>query len=184
MAAPADGGAAMSLVVRVVGSNDAWTTIPGMPVRYGDTLRYPSSALPPGTCEYQRTSSLWYAWQGPATTRTGVITIGGSSEPGSGSNTAVRPAIAQTTDRWGNVVSVSDPRYGGWNTTYTYNANNQLTSEHKPDGAESFVYYDALGHQVATREGRTTAALRGGKVSAAAVIRIDAAWLAVDSRCR
>ncbi|WP_157604404.1 hypothetical protein, partial [Rhizobacter sp. Root1221] len=66
VAAPADGGAAMSLVVRVAGSNDAWTTIPGTPVRFGDTLRYPSTALPPGTYEYQLTSSLWYAWQGPA----------------------------------------------------------------------------------------------------------------------
>ncbi|WP_157604366.1 hypothetical protein, partial [Rhizobacter sp. Root1221] len=123
-------------------------------MRFGDTLRYPSTALPPGTYEYQLTSSLWYAWQGPATTRTGVITIGGSGEPGTGSNTAVRPAITQVTDRWGNVVSVSDPRYAGWNTTYTYNANNQITSEHKPDGADSFVYYDALGHQVATRDAR------------------------------
>jgi hypothetical protein len=45
----------------------------------------------------------------------------------------VRPTVNQQFDRWGNVVSVSDPRAAYIKTTYRYNANNQLVQESKPD---------------------------------------------------
>ncbi|MDQ0017856.1 hypothetical protein J2W23_006277, partial [Variovorax boronicumulans] len=37
--------------------------------------------------------------------------------------------VTQNTDRWGNVVSITDPRSSAWKTTYRYNANNQLVQQ-------------------------------------------------------
>ncbi|MCZ8384134.1 LysM peptidoglycan-binding domain-containing protein [Achromobacter xylosoxidans] len=71
-----------------------------------------------------------------------------------------RPTVERTYDRWGNVATVTDPRSPYWITRYTYNANNQVTSEVRPsaDGAagagpSTTLYYDALGNNVATRDG-------------------------------
>ncbi|QNB08849.1 LysM peptidoglycan-binding domain-containing protein [Herbaspirillum frisingense] len=72
----------------------------------------------------------------------------------------LRPVVNQKTDRWGNVVEISDPRSAYWITTYSYNANNQLVKQVQPDAngnasAASPVtqlYYDQLGRQVAVRD--------------------------------
>jgi hypothetical protein len=45
----------------------------------------------------------------------------------------VRPVVTQNTDRWGNVVAITDPRSSAWTTTYRYNA---VTFRHI--GASSF----------------------------------------------
>jgi YD repeat-containing protein len=68
-----------------------------------------------------------------------------------------------TLDRWGNVLSVSDPRNPGWKTTYTYNANNQQTSITRPHFVDdngrvtssdiSEYFYDALGRSLASKDG-------------------------------
>ncbi|OJZ07381.1 MAG: hypothetical protein BGP22_17795 [Variovorax sp. 67-131] len=80
-----------------------------------------------------------------------------------------RPVINQNVDRWGNVVSISDPRSTGWITHYRYNANNQLTTQIQTDrdgnsGVDAYgnivnsnaavtrIYYDAMGRQVAVRD--------------------------------
>jgi YD repeat-containing protein len=82
-----------------------------------------------------------------------------------------RPVVKQNTDRWGNVVSITDPRSSAWQTSYRYNANNQLVQQVQSDadgnaGADangnvintnapvSQVYFDALGRQVAVRDAR------------------------------
>ena len=53
-------------------------------------------------------------------------------------------------DRWGNALSVSDARNAGWQTTYTYNAANQVLTQAKPDaggGASvTSIVYDRQGH--------------------------------------
>lgn len=72
----------------------------------------------------------------------------------------VAPFIDQTFDRWGNVLSQSDARDKDWITVFTYDFNNDLTSESQPDdeGGQSDAspvtrfYYDALGRKVATRD--------------------------------
>ncbi|TFY97069.1 LysM peptidoglycan-binding domain-containing protein [Ramlibacter humi] len=77
-----------------------------------------------------------------------------------GDNRMLRPTVYQTTDRWGNVLEVSDPRSPYWKTTYKYNANNQLVQQKQPDvaGAQSSaspvttIYYDQLGRQVAVKD--------------------------------
>lgn len=70
----------------------------------------------------------------------------------------LRPVVLQNTDRWGNVVSITDPRSSAWKTTYRYNANNQMVQQTLPDagagGAITSVFYDALGRQVAVRDAR------------------------------
>jgi len=70
-----------------------------------------------------------------------------------------RPTVERTYDRWGNVASVTDPRSAYWITRYTYNANNQMTSEVRPNsdggvgaGPATYLYYDAVGNNVATRD--------------------------------
>ncbi|MFA9289279.1 MAG: RHS repeat domain-containing protein, partial [Weeksellaceae bacterium] len=45
----------------------------------------------------------------------------------------VRPVVQQNVDRWGNVLSISDPRSTAWKTTYRYNANNQVIEQVQPD---------------------------------------------------
>ena len=78
-----------------------------------------------------------------------------------GTGSSPRPVVIQNTDRWGNVLSISDPRSAGWVTTYRYNANNQLVEQRQTDadgnvgGANAAVtqlYYDKLGRQVAVRD--------------------------------
>jgi YD repeat-containing protein len=79
--------------------------------------------------------------------------------------TQYRPTVHQTFDRWGNLLSQSDPRLATWVTTYQYNANNQLVRKVLPQvgtfnayGVASSitptteVYYDAVGQQVAERD--------------------------------
>ncbi|WZB73221.1 hypothetical protein WJ968_20075 [Achromobacter xylosoxidans] len=89
----------------------------------------------------------------------GVVASWGTSGPNGGAVTS-RPSVERTYDRWGNVLTVSDPRSPYWITRYTYNAANQITSEIRPsaDGAAgagpaTYLYYDAQGNNVATRDG-------------------------------
>ncbi|MDP9933519.1 LysM peptidoglycan-binding domain-containing protein [Variovorax paradoxus] len=80
-----------------------------------------------------------------------------------------RPIVNQNTDRWGNVLSISDPRSANWVTTYSYNANNQLIRQVQtdaygnpgvdgdgnivnPDAPVTRIYYDQMGRQVAVRD--------------------------------
>ncbi|QSI28274.1 LysM peptidoglycan-binding domain-containing protein [Variovorax sp. RKNM96] len=80
-----------------------------------------------------------------------------------------RPTLIQNVDRWGNVLSITDPRSTAWKTTYSYNANNQLTRQVQSDadgnpGADlagnvvntnapvTRLYYDQMGRQVAVRD--------------------------------
>ncbi|NVJ60936.1 MAG: LysM peptidoglycan-binding domain-containing protein [Gammaproteobacteria bacterium] len=78
--------------------------------------------------------------------------------------------VNQTFDRWGNRLSFSDPRNAGWITQFTFNENNQVTSEVKPEitvqtklnnqvtetniRPTTYYYYDYSGNQVATRNSR------------------------------
>ncbi|RYF34645.1 MAG: RHS repeat protein, partial [Comamonadaceae bacterium] len=72
----------------------------------------------------------------------------------------LRPAVLQKSDRWGNVLESTDPRFAGWKTTYAWNANNQMVGQTRPDasGGSSAAspvvraYYDKLGRQVAARD--------------------------------
>lgn len=76
-----------------------------------------------------------------------------------GGTQASRPTVQRTFDRWGNVLTVTDPRSPYWVTSYTYNASNQMTSEIRPNsdgvvgaGPKTYLYYDQNGNNVATRD--------------------------------
>ncbi|MDQ0045676.1 LysM peptidoglycan-binding domain-containing protein [Variovorax boronicumulans] len=78
-----------------------------------------------------------------------------------GASTATRPVVNKNVDRWGNVISISDPRSAAWVTTYRYNANNQLIEQKQPDAngaqntagaATTQLFYDKLGRQVAVKD--------------------------------
>lgn len=76
--------------------------------------------------------------------------------------------VLQNVDRWGNVVSITDPRSTAWKTTYRYNADNQVVEQvqttsdgveglnpdgsYKADAPVTRIYYDPLGRQVAVRD--------------------------------
>lgn len=65
----------------------------------------------------------------------------------------VRPTSYQRMDRWGNVIAVTDPRNPNWSTTYSYNSNNQVI-ERRVGNEVVTTYYDMLGRQVGTKDGR------------------------------
>ncbi|MDQ0072702.1 YD repeat-containing protein [Variovorax boronicumulans] len=78
-----------------------------------------------------------------------------------GAGSSPRPVVNQNTDRWGNVISISDPRSTAWVTTYRYNANNQLIEQKQTDAdgvqntagaAVTQLFYDKLGRQVAVKD--------------------------------
>jgi len=70
-----------------------------------------------------------------------------------------------TVDRWGNVLSVADPRNTNWKIVYTYNVYNQVTSESKPNGyGQPMVVvqtaYDKAGRVTSTTDGKNTVSTR------------------------
>jgi YD repeat-containing protein len=70
----------------------------------------------------------------------------------------LQPVISQTVDRWGNVLSTTDPRNADWKTTYVWDASNHLVKQIRLDGtvqaATTEIYYDAAGSQVGTRDAK------------------------------
>jgi len=84
-----------------------------------------------------------------------------------------RPTVERTYDRWGNVASVTDPRSAYWITRYTYNANNQMTSEVRPNsdggvgaGPATYLYYDAVAI-MSPRATRTATSMASNTMPAA-----------------
>ena len=65
----------------------------------------------------------------------------------------LRPAVHQTHDRWGNVLSVDDPRSADWHTVTRYNAANQVVEQTRPDAGQGApvtrFHYDRMGRQIA-----------------------------------
>jgi len=97
---------------------------------------------------------------------TGTIDIkrGAQTLAATGSTASVTyaPVLTQTLDRWGNVLSVSDPRNAAWVTRYRYDQSGHQIEETKPQVtaydnngnpftvAPKTVYaYDALGRRIA-----------------------------------
>lgn len=119
-------------------------TIKGTPVQYGMTS---TTASNPGPISVTASGNL------------GVVGTWTPIGANNGGTQATRPTVQRTYDRWGNVLTVTDPRSPYWVTSYTYNASNQMTSEIRPNadgvvgaGPKTYLYYDQNGNSVATRD--------------------------------
>jgi YD repeat-containing protein len=119
-------------------------TIKGSAVQYGVTS---TTASNPGPISVSASGSL------------GVVGTWTPVGANNGGTQASRPTVQRTFDRWGNVLTVTDPRSPYWVTSYTYNAANQMTSEIRPNadgvvgaGPKTYLYYDQNGNNVATRD--------------------------------
>lgn len=79
------------------------------------------------------------------------------------STAIVTPVIEQTLDRWGNILTITNPRNALAKTTYRYNYENKALSEAKPEvdvwgingfstrsSPTTYSYYDKLGRQIQT----------------------------------
>ena len=86
-----------------------------------------------------------------------------TSSMGPGVIVGLRPSVKQTFDRWGNVVAQTDVNNASRHTEFTYNRFNQVTHKVQPNGSgvteagngtspETWIFYDALGRQVAVRD--------------------------------
>jgi YD repeat-containing protein len=65
--------------------------------------------------------------------------------------------VTKTLDRWGNVLTQTDPRNGNWLTQYTYNASNQVIQEDQMQGAQGALVargtaYDEHGNAITTAD--------------------------------
>lgn len=119
-------------------------TIKGSAVQYGVTS---TTASNPGPISVSASGKL------------GVTATWAPVGANNGGTQASRPTVQRTYDRWGNVLTVTDPRSPYWVTSYTYNAANQMTSEIRPNsdgvvgaGPKTYLYYDQNGNNVATRD--------------------------------
>ena len=73
-----------------------------------------------------------YAWSAGQFTKTSVATGSTPTFTGATGTITFSPMVHQTMDRWGNVLSVSDPRNSTWVTEFRYNAFNTEIDKRKP----------------------------------------------------
>lgn len=130
----------------------------------GDSFLYDIKGIAPGTYSFRALvsdpidSSLQQQYESGTFTidANGQVSISSSGRAA----TLARPTSYQRVDRWGNVVSVTDPRDTRWSMQYQYNANNQVLDQHtisEVGGVLQVVstasrYYDQLGRDVGSRD--------------------------------
>jgi len=121
----------------------------------------PGYVVPGRPTSYSLSSTTAYNPNPISTQVSGFLGVAATWSPvgANGGYQSGRPTVERTYDRWGNILTVTDPRSPYWITRYTYNANNQLTSEIRPNsdgvagaGPSTYLYYDAAGNNVATRD--------------------------------
>lgn len=175
---PADVSLHLSLQLRPAASAASadWTEAAEATLTdFGEALRFDGRGLPAGRFEYRLRSldglnhalllasgMLETGPPGPNWRADFIASPAQTAAASPTSTAAVRPVIEQTFDRWGNLLSVSDPRAPYWLTTWRYNAANQVIAETLPDpGGRAGItstgrqwYYDRLGRQIALRDAK------------------------------
>jgi YD repeat-containing protein len=158
--APPTGSATTTTTFRIrpLGTS-VWSDLPYPITMYGglQSVTIPRSA-PPGAFELQLTviqggqtvisvaSSLVVPLAANAINQTTTgLTNGAAYRLG-------QAIIVRTYDRWGNLLSQTDPRNNAWVTKYAYNANNQITRQTDALGNVTNIHYDKLGRQIAVRD--------------------------------
>ncbi|ATQ79090.1 hypothetical protein CR152_24590 [Massilia violaceinigra] len=132
----------------------------------GDFFLFDTKGIAPGTYSFRAlySDAIDSAVQHPYESGTFTVDANGRVSVSSTGKaaTVVRPTSYQRVDRWGNVVSVTDPRDTRWSMQYIYNANNQVLDKHtitEVGGTLKVVgtvssYYDQLGRDVGSRDAR------------------------------
>ncbi len=68
------------------------------------------------------------------------------------SSLTLRPEVHQTQDRWGNILTIDDPRSPDWQTRTRYNAANQVVEQTRPDAGNGApvtrFFHDRMGRQI------------------------------------
>jgi YD repeat-containing protein len=156
VATPQDGVAGtVALKIHRQGTPDTlanWTTVGE---NFGDAWRFDLSALP-DAYDY-KVVRIPLDGSPEETLRTGAF-AGGTVLGDQTVEPWQRPITTQTVDRWGNVLSRSDARNADWVTAYSYNANNQVTTQTQPvadleqGSSVTTYYYDAQGQQIGVRD--------------------------------
>jgi YD repeat-containing protein len=159
IAAPTNASTAVGFRYRVVGTSK-WIT--ASLAKLGDSYWFDFSALS-GNYEFEVLETP----QGGTVevTRTGKFVGGkdGTSSSGSAAAELVQPVVVFTRDRWGNALTQSDPRHSDWLTYFTYNRDNQVAGEKRPDAflgtltnnsPTRHIYFDELGRQRAVQDER------------------------------
>jgi YD repeat-containing protein len=131
-----------------LGSSDASYTqfFPSLNFSTDNTLLWAVSNPPVGSYEYRvdcfdTQSSRTFSYYGTFTVLSnGSVTYGASPE----ANTLIIPTIYQTYDRWGNVLTASDPGSRNNGTQYFYNDRNQVIRKNTKESYSAYDYTDAL----------------------------------------
>jgi len=187
IAAPADPSTQVKLNYRVTGSGNGYTPVLDAALaKFGDSYLYDASSLAAGTYDYE----VWFlnhhltvdanqdgdtsdsgevmqseSYDGWRRTESGTF-VTKADDTGDSAPTTNLQSPTQTfkVDRWGNVTERNDPRQANWITKYSYNRDNQVTIESRPDalyGNQGLVnspvrqvFYDKMGRQVAVQDER------------------------------
>src|SRR5581483_2773700 len=132
-AVPTQVGTAVNAQVRTSGST-TWNATPAdnMGSRYViNTLGWSAGSYDaevfytrPGDASASAHSPATFSIHGGSGSLTSTTTVSGVVD------VTIRPVVTQTVDRWGNAISVIDPR--GYETDYRYNQLDKLIEEDKP----------------------------------------------------
>lgn len=158
---PVDPTTSVRFDYRLLGSTGPFTSVSAGLTQFGDSHWFDTSSLS-GSYEYQ----VWFTEKDGAAelTESGTFVAGTDDGDDSAQLEAWDRAVTvYTRDRWGNALSQSDPRNATWLTSYTYNRDNQIIFEKRPDPSNGDqnanspvrrVYFDKLGRQVAVQDER------------------------------
>ncbi|WP_374428136.1 LysM peptidoglycan-binding domain-containing protein [Ideonella dechloratans] len=155
---PVDPSTILTFKYRLSGATD-WIT--ASLSKFGDSHWFDASALN-GTYEY----GVWLTPKDEVAVQTESGTFKtkvDDADDSAQTTNWLRPAVVYGRDRWGNALWQTDPRNDTWKTYYTYNQDNQITSEKRPDPSNGDqtassptrkIYYDKLGRQAAVQDER------------------------------
>jgi YD repeat-containing protein len=179
--APVDASASVTFKYRASGTGTYTSVSDANLVKFGDSYWFKTDGLAEGSYDYE----VWVtdhhlsvdtdqdgddellqseSYDAARRTETGSFTTRTNDiDDQAPTENWMRPTQTFVVDRWGNVLERNDPRQATWKTVYTYNRDNQVTSEKRPDalygnqGTSSplrTIYYDKLGRQRAVQDER------------------------------
>jgi YD repeat-containing protein len=188
--APVDPTTSVTFKYKASGAASFTTVNDDALVKFGDAYWFNAAALTTGTYDYEvyftnhhlsvdnnqdgdiaDSGEVMQSESGDAARRTesGSFAVKtDDSDDATPTNNWMRPTQNFKVDRWGNVLERNDPRQTSWKTFFTYNRDNQVVTEIRPDAITGdkvigtsptnspvrTVFYDKLGRQRAVQDAR------------------------------